>query len=248
MLIQADAAQLEWRTLLELAQDATGIAEVLNKDDAHSLNQVAFNLPSRLIAKIYLFRTIYRGSGWSFANDPDFMHVSSDAAFWDDIGVKFYGKYQGIDRVHNHWRDLVMSGRSIVGPLGREWTVEPKINRRTGAREIPWTTLTNYPVQGTGADIMMLARISFARRLELLKSKLHGVVILVSTVHDSIVVDCSDDRDIHNVVNLFHQVFDDIPTNIRKLFGYNWTLPMDCECKVGKDMKNMEKVKRTDGK
>ena len=56
MLVGVDAKALEWKVLLELSRDAVGIQEVLNNQDAHSLNQVAFDLPSRLIAKIYLFR------------------------------------------------------------------------------------------------------------------------------------------------------------------------------------------------
>lgn len=56
MIVSVDAAQLEWRVALELSQDKTGITEVIEKLDAHSLNQKAFSLPSRLIAKIYLFR------------------------------------------------------------------------------------------------------------------------------------------------------------------------------------------------
>ena len=92
MLIQADAAQLEWRTAVELSKDPIGLQEILNKEDTHSKNQVAFELPSRLIAKIYLFRTIFRGSGWSFANDPDFMHVSSNPKYWDEVNYKFYEK------------------------------------------------------------------------------------------------------------------------------------------------------------
>lgn len=244
MLIQADASQLEWRTILQLSQDQTGIKEVLEKQDAHSLNQSAFDLPSRLIAKIYLFRTIFRGTGWSFANDPDFMHVSKDPKYWDNINELFYKKYHGIDRCHKEWADLVINGYPLVGPLGREWTIEMRRNKRTGDLEIPWTTLSNYPVQGTGADIMMLARISFYRRLQSLKW--NGSVILISTVHDSIVVDVSDASDAQGVVNLFHQVFDDIPKNIYKLFGVEWTVPMDCECKFGLNMKDMEKMKRTD--
>lgn len=56
MLIACDASQLEWRTVLELCRDPVGIQEILDKADVHSLNEHAFNLPSRLIAKIYLFR------------------------------------------------------------------------------------------------------------------------------------------------------------------------------------------------
>lgn len=172
------------------------------------------------------------------------MHVSKDPKFWDGIGEKFYGKYFGIDNCHKEWADMVVQGLPLVGPLGREWSIPMKRNKRTGDLEIPWTVLTNYPVQGTGADIMMLARISFARRLKILP--LNGTVIMISTVHDSVVVDASDVSDVQTVVNLFHQVFDDIPKNIKKLFGYTWNVPMDCECKVGPNMLAMEKVKRTD--
>jgi DNA polymerase I-like protein with 3'-5' exonuclease and polymerase domains len=240
MLIQADASQLEWRTLLYLSQDPVGMAEVIEKQDAHSLNEKAFDLPSRLIAKIYLFRTIYRGSGWAFAHDPAFMHVSKDPKFWDAVGEKFYSKYAGIDKCHQEWANLVTQGLPIVGPFGREWFCSNR--NKKGEFFIPWTTLTNYPVQGTGADIMALARVSFARRL-----KATGwPVLLVSTVHDSIVVDCPDPALIQPVVNLFHQVFDDIPANIERMFGVDWNVPMDCECKVGANMKDMHKVPRND--
>lgn len=240
MLIQADASQLEWRTLLQLSQDPVGIREVLEKQDAHALNQLAFDLPSRLIAKIYLFRTIFRGSGWSFAHDPAFMHVSSDPKFWDAIGEKFYAKYNVIDSCHKKWAEVVMRGNPIVGPLGREWFLSNRNSK--GEIFVPWTTLTNYPVQGTGADIMAIARVSFARRLKALGLD----VLLVSTVHDSIVVDTPDEALIQEVVNLFHQVFDDIPTNIKRMFGVDWNVPMDCECKIGMNMKDMSKIKRSD--
>ena len=56
MLIQVDAAQLEWRVAVELSKDPIGLQEILNKEDTHSKNQLALQLPSRLIAKIFLFR------------------------------------------------------------------------------------------------------------------------------------------------------------------------------------------------
>ncbi|HXQ33616.1 MAG TPA: hypothetical protein VN843_06305, partial [Anaerolineales bacterium] len=82
MLVSIDASQLEWRVLVWLAMDPIGIQELNNHDDIHANNQKAFSLPTRLISKKYLFRTIFRGSGWSFANDPDFLHVSNDPAYW----------------------------------------------------------------------------------------------------------------------------------------------------------------------
>lgn len=167
------------------------------------------------------------------------MHVSSSPAFWDGIGEKFYKKYNIIDKCHNDWAALITRGLPIVGPLGREWSIS---NRdKQGNLIIPWTTLTNYPVQGTGADIMALARVSFHRRLK----ALGWPVLQVCTVHDSIVCDAPDEY-IERVSNLMYQVFDDIPANIRRLFGVEWVVPMDCEVKIGPNMKDMKKIQRTD--
>ena len=235
MLIQCDASQLEWRTLLELAKDEVGIEEILGGEDTHAKNQQAFGLPSRLIAKIFMFRTIYRGSGWSFANDPDFMHVSASSQFWDDMNEKFYGKYKGINSCHYRWKDQVMAGKAIVGPMGRSWSCPPKHDYK-GELKVPWTTLTNYPVQGTGADVMMLARIMAKKRI----ADAGINCDFISTVHDSIVVDTRE-RHLNDLRIIFDGVFADLPSRIKQVFGYEWTVPMACESKYGKNMKEMHK-------
>ena len=238
-LLQIDAAQIEWRTILELSRDETGIQEVLNGDDTHSLNQVAFSLPSRLISKIYLFRTIFRGSGYAFSVDPDFMHVSSSSKYWDNVNEKFYRKYNGIDKCHNEWARTVVAGRPIEGPLGRSWFIEMGRDRH-GELKIPWTTLTNYAVQGTGADVMMIARISAYNRIK----KLNIPCKWVSTVHDSVVLDC-ESKYMQQIVDIFHQVFDDLPMNIKRLFKYEWVVPMTCEAAFGPNMKDKTKLTRS---
>ena len=197
-------------------------------------------MPSRLIAKKYLFRQIYRGSGYAYANDPEFMHVSKDPKFWDQIGERFWEKYSYIDRTHKMWADRVMRGQTLVGPLGREWVVPMKTSWR-GEVQVPWTTLSNYPVQGTGADVMMIARISLHRRIK--AAQIPAIPIL--TVHDSIVYDTPDEH-VDQVVNLFHQVFDDLIPNIKKLFGYEWVVPLECETKIGPRISEMKEVLRTD--
>lgn len=239
-LLQCDAAQLEWRTALELSRDEVGINELLSGADTHSLNEKAFNLPSRLIAKIYLFRTIFRGSGYAFSVDPDFMHVSSSPKFWDNVNEKFYNKYNGLDKQHNVWKDLVLSKQPIVGPLGREWFIPLDNAMVRGEFKIPWTTLTNYPVQGTGADVMAIARVSAFRRIKALGIQCD----FISTVHDSILVDVPT-KHLQQVTDIFHQVFDDLQKNIWKLFKYEWVVPMTCETKHGMDMLNQTKIARS---
>jgi len=237
MLLQCDASQLEWRTALELSGDEVGLAEVFNNEDAHAKNQLAFDLPSRLIAKIFLFRTIFRGSGYAFANDPDFMHVSSSPAFWDGMNEKFYAKYHGLDKKHKEWMQIVASGSPIVGPLGRSWTI-PMGRDYKGELKLPINALTNYPVQGTGADVMTIARISAYKRI-----KKAGIPCdFISTVHDSIVVDTRM-KYVQDLSAIFDAVFRDIPKNIKGAFGYDWEVPMACESKYGPNMKDMEKVK-----
>lgn len=225
MFISCDAKQLEWRTIVELSHDEVALKEILEGQDTHELNRMAFSLPSRLIAKIYLFRTIFRGSGWSFANDPDFSHVSSDQNYWEEINAKFYKKYYGIDEQHHRWKTLIEQGLPIESPLGRQWIL-PLLNKYG---KINWTQITNYPVQGTGADIMMIARVSFARRL----AQRNLPVKLIQTVHDSIVCD-GEESCVQEVVNLYHDVFKDLQNNIKKVFGYDWITPLECECYIGR--------------
>lgn len=235
MLFVCDASQLEWRTALELSRDQTGINEILEGEDTHAKNQTAFDLPSRLIAKIFLFRTIFRGSGWSFANDPDFLHVSSDPKFWDGMNEKFYKKYNALDRKHFEWKDLVMAGEPIRGPLGQSWLV-PIGRDRFGELKIPWTVLSNYPVQGTGAGVMMIARLSAKRRIEQA-----GIPCdWISTVHDSIGLDCRE-KYLQPLKEIFDGVFADLPANIKKLYGYDWVVPMTCESKYGMNLRDMKK-------
>lgn len=234
MLIKIDAAQLEWRVAVWLSNDTTGIKEILDGVDTHSDNQTVFGLPSRLIAKIYLFRTIFRGSGYAFSLDPDFVTVSDDPDFWDEINRKFYRKYFGLDKWHHNLAQLSAERKPIVSPLGREWLIPP--DPVTG--KLRWTVFTNYPVQGTGADLMAVARVSLYRRLLAAKCK----AVLVSTVHDDIKVDAPDEE-VDFVVKTAYSVFDDIPNNVKRMFGVNLPIPFPGEVSIGKNLLEMEKVK-----
>jgi DNA polymerase I-like protein with 3'-5' exonuclease and polymerase domains len=151
------------------------------------------------------------------------------------MNEKFYAKYKGINSTHFRWKDQVMAGKAIVGPMGRSWSCPPKHDYK-GELKVPWTTLTNYPVQGTGADVMMLARIMAKKRI----ADANIACDFISTVHDSIVVD-GHTRDLEQLRDIFDSVFADLPSRIRSIFGYNWTVPMACESKYGLNMKDMQK-------
>ena len=240
MLLSCDAAGLEWRVLAELSTDPIAYKEIINKEDIHTNNQEAFNLPSRLISKKYLFRTIYnRGQGYAFTKDAEFMHVSTSVKYWDAVGEKFYTKYKGIDKLYDTNLALIASGKPLIGPLGREWLI-PWVTNYKGELELPVTKAVNYPTQGTGHDVMALARVSFNKRLK--QSPYIDKTLLLSTIHDSIVVDAPKAYT-EPLVAMFHGVFKDLPKNIKNIFGYDWKVPLACEVKAGMNMKDMKEIK-----
>ncbi len=230
MLVSCDAKALEWLVATWLSGDKTATNEIVNNIDQHTDNQLRFGLPSRLIAKTFLFRLVYGGTAYSYATDPDFAKVSTSEKFWQKVIEEFYAKYDGLSRWHETLMQEATSAGELRMPTGRLFTYYPE--ERRGDLVWPRTRILNYPVQGTGADIMCLARVSFARRF--LSERISGK--LISTVHDSIVVDV-EDHEVDRTCRLFHKVFDDIPMNIKRLFGVDFNLPARCEVEYGPNLK-----------
>lgn len=236
MLLQADAKQLEWVGATFLSQDETAIKEIWNEVDQHADNQQRFGLPSRLIAKTFVFRLIYGGSAYSYANDPNFKDIGNED-FWQGIIDQFYNKYVGLKQWHTRIYDDARRDRRLTMPTGRVYMYEPEI--KYGKANWPRTKILNYPVQGLGADLMSIARVSLRNRL-----KEKEGVLLVNTVHDSIILDFDEKKqDSVELVKIVDQCFNDVPLNFKKLFGVDFNLPMRVECEVGPDWGNMEKVK-----
>ena len=235
MLLQADAKALEWVCASYLSQDPIAMEEVLNNVDQHSDNQERFGLPSRLVAKTFVFRLIYGGSAWSYARDPDFKNIGGEA-FWQKAIDQFYAKYVRLGEWHVNIFNDAKRDRKLTMPTGRIYYYEPEL--RGGQAKWPRTRILNYPVQGLGADLMAIARVSLRNRL---LNK--GGIKLVNTVHDSIILDFNPkvwDNTI--LVNLVDKCFNDIPSNFNKLFGKTFNLPMRVECQIGPTWGNMEIV------
>lgn len=231
--MQCDASALEIRVAAFLSQDPVLIKEIVDGIDLHTDNQTRFGLPSRLIAKIFVFRLLYGGSAYSYANDPEFMDISRSEKFWQGVIDAYYDKYKGIKAWHTKLvREAVETGK-VISPTGREYRFE-KYNG-----SIKDTQVKNYIVQGTGADLMALARVSFYNRIKRLQMK---DCLLVNTVHDSIVVDTIPDN-LETIGDTFHSVFYDIPKNFEKLFLSEFNVPMTCEVLYGDNWEDMKEYK-----
>jgi DNA polymerase I-like protein with 3'-5' exonuclease and polymerase domains len=240
MIVNTDAKQLEWVTAVYLSQDAVGMKEIINGDDIHGDNQKRFGLPTRIAAKVLLFRTIYGGSGYSFAVDPEFSGLGGES-WWDEKITSFYAKYQGLYYWHEGlYQRVVLNHGHLVLPTGREYQFTA--TRFRGEQNYPRTKVLNYPVQGTAADLMAIARVSLHKRLRALVSP---AILWVNTVHDSMVLDIPDEvwyTSSKGIKDTIEGVFVDIPKNFERLFGQAFNLPLRAEITYGPDLKHMTEV------
>ncbi len=234
MLLNADAKQLEWICAAYLSQDAVAIKEILDEVDQHTDNQTRFGLPTRLIAKTFVFRLIYGGSAFSYANDPNFKDIGNES-FWQNVIDQFYTKYQGLKQWHDKLMFDVKQTNEVVMPTGRTYKYLPEANSM-GNLKYPRTRILNYPVQGLGADLMTIARVSLYNKI----INMEGVK-LINTVHDSIMLDYDPKICYTNsIVEIVREAFQNVPINFGKLFGKEFNLPMRVDIQVGKSWGNLE--------
>lgn len=235
MIINGDAKALEWCFGSWMAGDELAKQEIRNGLDAHEDNRQKFGLPSRLIAKVFLFRLIYGGNEYSYAMDPDFSEVSDKPKFWLQVIDKFYRKYAGWKAFHIRLMQETTQTGILTIPTGRTWTFKPSMKR--GEMVWPRTCILNYPIQGGSADMMSLARVNYWK--EFRRFKLCGVPL--ATVHDSLVWDV-EDKYVKAACNLMEEVFSNVPRYAKETFGIDYDLPFNLEIKIGPNLHNLEKI------
>jgi DNA polymerase I-like protein with 3'-5' exonuclease and polymerase domains len=182
-----------------------------------------------------LTQGIYGGSSYSYANDPDFRSVSTRQDFWQDVIDKYYAKYSGIAQWH---KDLLYEAQHtgrITIPSGRYFPITPDITKE---QSWPLTIIKNYPVQGFGADLVSIARL---RANQLIYASGIEQAKLVGTIHDSIVVDCTEEV-CYTIGKLLKQAVEEVPEYCQKLWDYSFSLPLKCELACGPNKLNMKEL------
>jgi DNA polymerase I-like protein with 3'-5' exonuclease and polymerase domains len=234
---------LEVVVAAQLSGDKVLCKELLDGVDIHETNRDAFSLgegkEGRLVAKVFKFRLIYGGSSYSYANDPDFRKVSTSTTFWQDVIDKYYSKYRGIAEWHKELiREAQTNGRLTI-PSGRYYPISPDYQKQQ-----PWplTVIKNYPVQGFGADLVMLARLRAAQLLEAEKQRVPSFCAdLIGTIHDSIVLDAPSSSAIQ-AARLLRQSIEEVPSYVKKVWGYDFQLPLTSEVSFGPTKANQTKL------
>jgi DNA polymerase I-like protein with 3'-5' exonuclease and polymerase domains len=234
-LINADFKALEWVVCVHLSKDPVGTQEILDGIDQHSSNQTAFGLgegaDGRLVAKKFVFRLIYGGSAYAYAQDAEFEHVSTSEDFWQEVIDKFYRKYEGIKTFHDGLMLEAMSTGFVTLPNGRQFPFKPTYGKW------PRTTILNYPIQGMGADLMVIARTAVCGRVRRTFPK----VLPISTVHDSLLFD-SPSKFVEPVAEIIREEWAKIPFYYTTMFKDPFTLPTKVEILTGPNWKDMKEI------
>ena len=220
LIMEADFAQLEFRTAAFLAQDETAMQEISTGFDVHAYTAKvitdAGQPTSRQAAKEHTFAPLFGASGYG--------RTKAEATYYKH----FNDKYKGIANWHSNLADEALRFLKITNISGRQYAF-PDVTRRHSGVPTHFTMIKNYPVQGfaTG-DVVPVVLNEMHERLRHMKS------CLVNTVHDSMVVDVHpDEKDL--VLSMVWTMNQDLNKIIEETYGIKMNVPMLLEAKIGEN-------------
>ena len=217
-ILEADMAQLEFRTAAYLSQDGVAIEEVKTGFDVHSYTAKVISdagePTSRQDAKAHTFAPLYGATG--------FGRTRAQARYYEH----FTEKYQGIKLWHTRLAKEAVNTNKIKTPSGREFSF-PDVTRRSNGTVTHFTQIKNYPVQSFAtADIVPLCLLHIEKSLDNMKS------CVVNSVHDSIVIDVHPDEE-KQVIWLIHSANKELPNLMSLRWGIDFNVPLLLESKIG---------------
>jgi DNA polymerase I-like protein with 3'-5' exonuclease and polymerase domains len=217
-ILEADFAQLEFRTAAFLSQDEIAMQEVSEGFDVHSYTAKVISdagLPtSRQEAKAHTFAPLYGATGYG--------RGESVAAYYRH----FISKYRGIAKWHSRLASEALNTGVVKTPSHREFAF-PHVTRRWNGDPTHFTQIKNYPVQSFAtADIVPLALLYME---ELLSNRMSCIV---NTVHDSIVVDVHPEEEEY-VIEIIESTNNSLHSLIFRQWGVDFNVPLLLEAKIG---------------
>ena len=217
-ILEADFAQLEFRTAAYLSQDKTAIKEIEDGFDVHAYTASVITesgqKTTRQEAKAHTFAPLYGATG--------FGRTSAEAKYYE----QFTKKYEGVALWHTRLAKEAMSSKVIRTPSGREFAF-PNVYKNKHGRVSNFTQIKNYPVQSFAtADIVPLALLYIDKLLDNMKS------CVVNTVHDSIVIDVHPDEE-RAVLEAINTTNKNLPSLVNSKWNIEFNVPLLLESKIG---------------
>lgn len=189
LIMSADYSQIELRILAHVSEDNNLINAFNSKIDVHTLTaSKVFDVPieevtkqMRYKAKAVNFGIVYGQSKYGLAKA-----LGISAAEADMFIGKYFLTYPKIKEYMNNMVALVEEQGYVETIFGRKRYLQNEINDPNAMiREFAKRAAINHPMQGSASDLIKLAMIDFAKKLNdhNLKSK------MILQVHDELVVE-----------------------------------------------------------
>ena len=191
VLVDADYSQIELRLLAHISGDATMIEAFKSGEDIHAVTaSQVFNVPlsevTRLMrsrAKAVNFGIVYGISAFSLAQDIGVFQNEAKAYM-----ENYFAKYHGVREYMNRIKEQAKRDGYVETLFGRRRTLPELKSSNFNMRSFGERVALNMPIQGTAADIIKLAMVRVAKRID--AERLEARLLL--QVHDELIVECPE--------------------------------------------------------
>jgi DNA polymerase-1 len=188
VLLSADYSQVELRILAHISQDESLIEAFRRGADIHRATaSKMFNIPEaeltaeqRRAAKTINFGVLYGMSAFRLSNE---LNIPTAQA--KDFIDAYFARYPKVSGYLERTLEEARATGKVTTLFGRVRYIPEIHNRSFTVRGNAERMATNAPIQGTAADLLKLAMIALARRLD---DDGRGARMLL-TVHDEIVIE-----------------------------------------------------------
>jgi DNA polymerase I-like protein with 3'-5' exonuclease and polymerase domains len=269
-LMEVDLSQIEIVVQAVLTGDAQLIQDILDGIDFHSKRAAKANgvdydfvlakvkaedgewVGKRKKAKIFSFQRAY-GAGVPLIASETGMSRAEVQALVDAEETM----YSGVVRTNDGWlaavkKSVKLRDGKVCGvmqsPTGTEYRFQRQSDRR-GDQSIKPTNVKNYPIQGFAADIIkvILANLrQFMNEWNAINMPRGIHVLMVNTVHDSVIFDVPPQADQKMLArDLVHQ-FESTVEDIESLYGVKFPVPIRATAAIGPHWGDRKEKRLTD--
>lgn len=240
-IYEVDASQIELRLIAAACGDKAMVEAYQNNVDLHALtHSKIFNKPyerctneymewlqahereseakklkeERKIAKSSNFLTSYGGGPFGLQTTLSGDQIYKSIEWCEDVLEAFFDGYPSLRDFLGYYKDFILRYGVAVSIFGRVRTLDEAFSESLEARSKAQRSGCNHVIQATASDLMMISLrvIENVMRAEKLRSR------FISTVHDSLVVDCLK-RELPAVHEICVSVLDNLPSVLQSVFG-----------------------------
>jgi len=268
-MYQADLSQIELRLMAAACGDPTMVKAYFDDVDLHSLTASRiFNIPyehftkehmkrlqdnhedqqakeldlNRTTAKTVNFLTGYGGGAFGLQNVLAMKGIFREIEYCERIIELFFESYPALLKLLQYYKRFILDNLCAVTIFGRVRFFEEAASEDGEIRSKALRAGCNHLIQSTASDMMLIALFVIEQNMR--EAGLES--LLVSTVHDSLVIDTVREE-LDTVHDIVYSVLNNFPTVLQAVLGddydTSWMLvPFAGDCDVGNDYLHMRKV------